>query len=441
MNIRIVNLLLILVVVTSACSTTGKIRKAAKSFYADSSLAGSDIGISFFDAAKNRFIYNHQGDHYFVPASNIKILTCYLALKYLGDSVTGIRYTSNDTAVFLFPTGDPSFLHPDYKSQPVFDFIRQQQKPLYIINSGWRTEAFGNGWQWDDYNDAYSAERSAFPVYGNCIRWIQEHSGKPEMDSAEFDQSVFIYSTPEVDMPVTFDPSPNAKTFFVKRDLHQNAFSVRQGSESFATQDVPFITRGIATGLQLLKDSLGKEIVEKANVDAVLPVNGITSRPLDSLLIPMMHHSDNFLAEQLLLMVSEKISGSFDEGLVIDSLLKYELNFPGNVRWSDGSGLSRYNLFTPKDFISILARMQNEFPLERIRSIFPQSGQGTLSTFNAGANKVIAKTGSMSGVVALSGFVITPSGRELLFSILVNNHRGSAAAIRSTIGMLLKSVK
>src|SRR5688572_29938996 len=283
MNLRILKVAVILAVITSACSTSARIRKAAKSFYADSSLAGSDIGVSIFDPAKNRFIYNHQGNHYFVPASNVKILTCYLAMKYLGDSVTGLRYMSTDTAVFLLPTGDPSFLHPEFKSQPVFDFLRQQQKPLYVINNEWRTEPFGRGWQWDDYNDAYSAERSAFPVYGNCIRWVQEHSGKPEMDSAEFDQSVFIYSTPEVDMPVTFDPSPNAKTFFVKRDVHRNAFSISQGSENFARQDVPFITNGITTGLQLLKDSLGKEIVEKANVDEVLPVNSLSSRPLDSL--------------------------------------------------------------------------------------------------------------------------------------------------------------
>ena len=274
----------------------------------------------------------------------------------------------------------------------------------------------------------------------NSMREFEELLAKTH-NSAEFDQSVFIYSTPEVDLPVTFDPSPNAKTFFVKRDVHQNAFSIRQGSENFAKQDVPFITNGIATGIQLLKDSLGRQIVEKVNAEGLLPVNSISSRPLDSLIIPMMHHSDNFMAEQLLLMVSEKLSGSFDDGAIIDSLLKNELKFPGNVRWADGSGLSRYNLFTPTDFISILTRMRDEFTLQRLRSIFPQSGQGTLSTFNAGSNKVIAKTGSMSGVVALSGFVITPSGRELLFSILVNNHRGSAAAIRRRMSMLLQSVK
>ena len=425
----------------SACSSTAKIRKAAKAFYADSSLAGSEVGISIYDPAKNKFIYDHQGDYYFVPASNVKILTCYLALKYLGDSVTGIRYTANDTAVFLFPTGDPSFLHPNFKSQPVFDFIRQQQKPVYIINDRWRAHPFGSGWQWDDYNDAYSAERSAFPVYGNCIRWIQEHSGKPEMDSAEFDQSVFIYSIPEVDMPVKFDPSPNAKTFFVERDVHQNAFSIRQGSENLAMQDVPYITNGITTAIKLLKDSLGRELIEKRNAQGLLPTGSIYSRPLDSLLIPMMHHSDNFLAEQLLLMVSEKLSDTFDERTLIDSLLRTELKLPNNVRWADGSGLSRYNLFTPKDIIAILTRMRREFSTQRLQTIFPGSGQGTLSTFNTGNNQVFAKTGSMSGVMALSGFVITVSGRQLFFSILVNNHRGSAAAIRSRMALFLKSIR
>jgi D-alanyl-D-alanine carboxypeptidase/D-alanyl-D-alanine-endopeptidase (penicillin-binding protein 4) len=201
-----------------------------------------------------------------------------------------------------------------------------------------------------------------------------------EMDSAEFDQSVFIYSIPEVDMPVKFDPSPNAKTFLVTRDLHQNAFTIRQGSENFAQQDVPFVTNGITTGLQLIKDSVRKEIIEKTSAEGVLPENTIKSRPLDSLLIPMMHRSDNFFAEQLLLMVSDKLSGTFNEKTLIDSLLQGELKFLTKARWADGSGLSRYNLFTPKDFISILGRMQQEFGMERLQAIFPQSGQGTLKT-------------------------------------------------------------
>lgn len=422
----------------ASCGPQARIRKAVRVFSADSSLAGAHIGLSFYDAGKHRFIYNRDADNYFVPASNLKILTCYLALKYLGDSIPGIEYAIRDSAVFLFPTGDPSFLHPDFKSQPVAAFIRQQNKPVYLVNDRWHTDAFGSGWQWDDYNEAYSAERSAFPVYGNCIRWIQEHSGNTEMDSALFDQSVFIYSIPEVDMPVRFDPAPNARAFKVTRDLHENAFLVRQGADSFARQDVPFITHGSITGLQLIEDSIGKQVNIKTNAEGIFPDHLIYSRPVDSLLIPMMHHSDNFFAEQLLLMVSRKLTGSFDESRLIDSLLKTELQaIPGKPRWVDGSGLSRYNLFTPRQIVTVLQKMQEEFPEERLESIFPELAHSGVTGTHP---RVIAKTGTMSGVVALSGYVLTASGKRLIFSILVNNHRGSATAIRHQIAKLLNAI-
>lgn len=439
---RFLVVLLSAIVMITACGPAAQIRKASAAFAQDSALAGAHIGISVFDPSKERFLYDRAGDHYFVPASNTKIITCFAAMKFLGDSVAGVQYLENDTAIFLFPTGDPGFLHPDFRSQPVADFIRKQVKPLYISNSAWKTQAMGSGWQWDDYNDEYSAERSAFPVYGNCIRWYQEQSGKASDDSTEFDQSVFIYSVPEVDMPVRFDPSPNARAFHVTRDVHANAFSVEQGSEVSAAQAVPFLTNGISTGLSFLEDTLHHKIIEMTLTMADSLTTTLYSRPVDSVLLPMMHRSDNFFAEQLLLMVSKKLTGLFDEQALIDSLLRTELvNMPGSPRWVDGSGLSRYNLFSPRQFVYVLDRMQQEFSFKRLESIFPGTGTGTLSRFDAGANKVIAKTGTMSGVVALSGFVITPAGKTRIFSILVNNHRSSASAIRKEMGKLLSKIR
>ncbi len=51
-----------------------------------------------FDASANKYLYNHNGQKYFVPASNTKLFSCYAALKYLGDSLPGLRYWENDTA-------------------------------------------------------------------------------------------------------------------------------------------------------------------------------------------------------------------------------------------------------------------------------------------------------------------------------------------------------
>ncbi len=75
-----------------------------------------------------------------------------------------------------------------------------------------------------------------------------------------------------------------------------------------------------------------------------------------------------------------KCLGVMNDEKIIDTLLKTDLkDLPQKPRWVDGSGLSRYNLFTPKDFVFILNKMKNEFGIERIKIIFPTGGRGTLS--------------------------------------------------------------
>jgi D-alanyl-D-alanine carboxypeptidase/D-alanyl-D-alanine-endopeptidase (penicillin-binding protein 4) len=123
-------------------------------------------------------------------------------------------------------------------------------------------------------------------------------------------------------------------------------------------------------------------------------------------------------------------------------LLKNELKeFPQQPRWVDGSGLSRYNLFTPDDFVWLLEKMKDEFGMQRISSIFPTGGSGTLSAYSSGIGPgIIAKSGSMGGVLALSGYLKTKTGKQLTFSILVNNFRGSAGLIRKKIEQFLSEI-
>lgn len=145
-----------------------------------------------------------------------------------------------------------------------------------------------------------------------------------------------------------------------------------------------------------------------------------------------MHRSDNFFAEQTLLMVSRRLTGQLRESVGIDTLLATTLSgMPQAPRWADGSGLSRYNLFTPEDFVWLLDRMRADFGMDRIRAILPTAGTGTLGSLDPRlAGRVHAKTGTLSGVVALSGYLQTRKGNCLLFSLLVNNHRSSAAQVR-----------
>jgi D-alanyl-D-alanine carboxypeptidase/D-alanyl-D-alanine-endopeptidase (penicillin-binding protein 4) len=410
----------------------------------DNNLANAHVGVSIIDAGNQKPLLNYQSDKYFVPASNTKIFTCYAALKFLGDSVKGIEYSEDDTAIYLIPSGDPTFLHQDFADQPVTRFLQAAKKPLYITDVNWDEKALGSGWSWDDFNSSYMAERSPLPVYGNVIRWIQERDTSAPVPENILDQQVFTYSIPDVNWPVKFTPDLKKRNFSVSRDKEVNLFTITQGIEAKKEQQVPFITKGVESALGLLQDTVGKTITRLDNSVAEAGIkHTIMSRPMDSLLRPMMQNSDNFFAEQILLMVANERFGKMNDNLITDTLLDIELkDLPQRPRWADGSGLSRFNLFTPADFVAILTKMKNEFGMERIQRIFATGGKGTLLNFyKKDSSFIYAKTGTLSGVVALSGFLYTRKNKLLCFSVLVNNHRGNAVEIRRKVEAFLSDIR
>jgi D-alanyl-D-alanine carboxypeptidase/D-alanyl-D-alanine-endopeptidase (penicillin-binding protein 4) len=436
----------------AACSPQKQVQKQAQqAILQDPSLSKAHVGISLYDVADKKYLYNYQGDKYFVPASNTKLVTCFAALKYLGDSLVGIRYLENDTAVFLLPAADPTFLHPEFKKQPVGDFLKATTKNVYITDQDWKDRALGSGWGWSDYNEDYMAERSPLPVYGNIVTWVQEAPPAKPNEGNDFAPSPSIYSIPEVNWKVRFTADTAAKTFNVEREQADNIYHITQGREKRKEQQVPFVTNGLQSALELLPDSIGKEIIYKAwkstrSLQSLIRSTKPTvlhSQPTDSLLKPMMHRSDNFYAEQTLLMVSNQKLGVMSDRQIIDTLLKSDLaDLPQAPRWVDGSGLSRYNLFSPQDFVTILDKMQQQFGIERLKNILPTGGRGTLGNFyKKDSGYIYAKTGTLSGVVALSGYLYTRKNKLIIFSVLVNNHNGNAVAIRRNVEAFLTNIR
>lgn len=160
----------------------------------------------------------------------------------------------------------------------------------------------------------------------------------------------------------------------------------------------------------------------------------IWSGPIDSLLRPMMFRSDNYVAEQTYRMVSRRNN--------IDSI--QNIFFPLTPRpvWVDGCGLSRYNLFTPLHLIHVLDEMQKDFGMQRIKVIFPSSNEGTLKNYYLhDAGGIYAKTGSLTGVIALSGYLYTRQNKLLIFSVLVNNHNQTSSLIRRRIEKFIHDVR
>ncbi len=461
-------LLFFFFLVSGSCTSTRYFGKTSipGNFLNDPAISDTHVGVAIYDAGSEKYIYTHNSDKFFLPASNIKLATLYAGLKYLGDSIPGMQYSVHNDTVYLFPTGDPTFMLLDFPVQPVLDFLINVEKPVVFIEPHWRTGSLGYGWPWNFYLDYYMPERSPFPIYGNGMIWAQK-----EMAGLDEDVMVTLVSSyPRHPWQVEIKDGGNEK-FEVIRPVTVNDYTVYPGLEGDREMFVPFATNGMQAALELLKDTLKKDIMVAPCGAAFinqrgLPVrsgikdfpftdhhSGITvhpehpgtiySRPADSLFRPMMHYSDNFYAEQTLLMISQKLFGVMDETLLIDYLLENDFKYlPHPVRWVDGSGLSRYNLFTPESIVWLLGKMKDEYGFDRTSRLLPTGGEGTLKNhYMDEKRKIYAKTGTLGGnAVSLSGYIVTKGGRNLIFSVLVNNHYKASDEVRSATESFLKEI-
>ncbi len=256
--------------ILTSCSINKQISKSATQLVIkDSSLTTAHFGISIYEPATSKYWYNYQDDKYFVPASNTKIPTCYAAMKYLGDSLVGLRYgipeeqMYHNSMVVMQPTGDPTFLHNNFKSHPVFNLLSKELvlngKTVGFMDTVWKDERWGNGWCWNDYGDSYMAERNSFPVFGNVIE-IRQNDKK---DTTKFSFEKFFNTT-----PTFFDSIINEnwqgeyfdrQKFTINRNISANKFDFAQASTSFKNQIIPFVTFDDKTAFDVLNNILHKD--------------------------------------------------------------------------------------------------------------------------------------------------------------------------------------
>lgn len=430
--------LVIAILQFTACSMQQKLQKAANQNILEAgNLSGAHIGIHVYDPASNASLFSYQSNKYFVPASNTKIVTCFAAMQYLGDSVLAAQIASTDSGMHVYASGDPTFLQPEYATHPLLNVLKTTNK-IYLHTPSFTAKPFGQGWSWDDYDASYMPSRSAFPMYGNVVRFAK-NAGQLTVTP-----SFFKDSTKGINATIN-------KGFGVSRQMASNQFLVQPTAGNTTLEEIPYRTSNWTTAPLVLESSLLSEALGGTKVialDAAGETNApatatkVYSRPLDSLLKPLMHRSDNFYAEQALLMVGKGLHQSFDDKKTIAHLLANDLSdLAQKPTWVDGSGLSRYNLFTPENFTSILHKMYKAYSFERLQNIFPTGGEagGTLSSNYKNLNgKIFAKTGTLSGQVALSGYLITKKGKTLIFSVLVNNHTTTASNVRKAVEQFIQ---
>ncbi|WP_247235738.1 D-alanyl-D-alanine carboxypeptidase/D-alanyl-D-alanine-endopeptidase [Telluribacter sp. SYSU D00476] len=406
----------------SSCSVSHYVKREVKK---SPVLSGHHVGIAIYDPARQKTLAAHQADKYFTPASNTKLFSLYAGLSALGDSLPGLQYILRGDSLIFWGTGDPSLLHPDLTRSAVYSFLRGRPEQLYFSPTNFQDERFGPGWAWSDYNDYYQPERSPLPVYGNFARFVS--------DSARL-----LYVGPRywADSLLT-DPAVSG----IRRDEDRNLFrhslyALPAGLE----QDVPVKMSHQVTA-DLLAHALNRPVGVIEEPLEEVRFSTVYSIPSDSLYARMMQVSDNMLAEQLMLLYATANGLPLNTEQAIEHVLEHHLaDLPDRPVWRDGSGLSRYNLFTPRTQVKLLDKIYNKVPRERLFAILPQGGKtGTLRNMFKGSGEpyVFAKTGSLSNNYSLSGYLVTRKGRTLLFSFMNNNYTRPTSEIRKEVERVL----
>jgi D-alanyl-D-alanine carboxypeptidase/D-alanyl-D-alanine-endopeptidase (penicillin-binding protein 4) len=417
------------VMILSACS----VRQAQKTLLSSEGVKGAHVGIAIYNDTKGQWLSKYQSDHYFTPASNTKILATYLGLQFLGDSLPGWKMAENADTLFLMPLGDPSFMHPEFKYQPVVDIIKNTNKQVVIVgNNQDQFEIFGSGWSWADYAEDYQPERSRMPIYGNVVHFYQSNKKLEAIKPFYFFKDIVDLGKAE---EKNWSRSRTGNRFFTTNENNKSKYF----QVPFSQEDMPMVK-----ALDLLNDTLGKKIsFQKQSTLPATSYKTIKTVATDSLLKIMMLRSDNFYADQIVLMASEQLFGKMDDAALLDSTKKlFFADLPQKMRWADGSGLSRYNLNTPENYIAILQQMHAKFGEARVKNIFEKGGEGTISAYYKNfPGTMYAKTGTLGGQVALSGFIYTPKQQKLYFSVLVANHMSpSSTQVRRAVETYLTKV-
>ncbi len=410
----------------SSCSPNAYIRKTLQ----ESTVLDQNFsGFYLYDPLSKKVLFDQNGDHYFTPASNTKLFTFYAGLKLLGDSVPSFSTAQQNDSLILWPAGDPTFLHPELDNGKSFRFL-QQRKSIYVSTHNFQDEYFGPGWSWDDYNYAYSAERSSLPIYGNVIT-LAGRQGRTTAEPQVFNKFLLRQAA--------IDSGRNQFTRRIESNLIDHIPS--RDTASFERR-LPFRTDW-ATIKALLEDTLNIT-VETVDLPKLPNTTKHFSVPVDSIYRPMLQDSDNFLAEQILLMAAESISDTINSQIAIQHMKKTFLaDLPDEPMWVDGSGLSRYNLFTPRSLVSLLEKIYQEAPRERLFALLPAGGEsGTIRSWYQGAEPyVFAKTGTLRNNHCLSGYLVTAQGKVLIFSFMHNNYVVSSSNIKREMQKILAYIQ
>lgn len=388
---------------------------------------GSSYGVVVQDVDGN-VIYDRNGSLRLVPASNQKIFSTLFALYTLGpDSTPWTHIWSDPNAIYVSTNGNPLLKQSELKqiaARPGWNKAR----PV-ILNQAYAA-GYPATWEYDDLPNRYAAPVYAFSV-DNAGFELWSEKGKLLPVPREFGLSVKhnwtkdrakIFYDPMRRMLTVLGSLPQERTLL-------DTFSLPRPDEAAAR----FLGNAVQSGSQLPSRA----------PDITLTSPAKTLELVKRCLQP----SDNQLAEQLLLMAAHR-QGPLDKNSPYREARERLETFARLVvglgdetfRPMDGSGLSRHNWVSAAATARALSWANRQPWGDKYRAAMAAPGTGTLKSRLSGSS-FQGKTGTLSGVVGLSGYLRTVDGQELIVSILINNSVQSSAKVRDLADQIVRTVE
>jgi D-alanyl-D-alanine carboxypeptidase/D-alanyl-D-alanine-endopeptidase (penicillin-binding protein 4) len=408
----------------TSCSTDKIIsKKVAKEFKNSQAIKQYQVGFALYNPTDKRMVFEKDADKYFTPASNTKLYTFFASLKMIPDLMPALKYVERNDSLIFWGTGDPAFLQFAVKDKSAYNFLLASNKKLFFAPGRYSGTFFGDGWAWDDYDYYYQPEITEMPIMDNMVTSTYAGPNKINIEPKVFAPCFEIDST------------KTTGSFQVTRDFLTNRFHYPVVAvKPDYNQQNPYKTSTQVT-VEVLSDTLHKP-VGIINLKIPSDAKTLPGAKRDSVLKHLMLPSDNFIAEHLLLVCSNQIGDTLSTVKAIQYITKNYLSFlPDKVKWIDGSGLSRQNLFTPRDNVYLLDsiyRLVNN--PEKLFDMLPAGGKsGTLKSAYPKTDKpfVYGKTGSLGGVHNQSGYVLTKKGKTYIYSFMNNNFVKPTAEVRA----------
>ncbi|MBU0475744.1 MAG: D-alanyl-D-alanine carboxypeptidase/D-alanyl-D-alanine-endopeptidase [Bacteroidetes bacterium] len=416
------------------------------------------IGVDAYNISKKEIVFRHNEKLLFRPASNMKIITTAAALRFLGPDynfTTQIKYAGEiingvlNGNLYFVGGFDPDFTSADLDTM----IIKLKDKGInkiigniYVDVSNMDSLDWGLGWMWDDEPSYDFPHMTPLPINNASLQVA--------ISPSKIGEKVVLKTIPESNYfkytNNIFTVDNDTSNLVLSRDWINYSDSLIFEGGLFVGAEPDTITINLKNTnqyfLTLAKEALdknkiifeGKCGVESAPPEAKTIVT--KQRNFGKVIVNLNKTSDNLSAEMTLRALAFNEYGklaSAEKGVeVIDSLIvEVGLN-PEDYRIVDGSGVSHYNLVSVELLNEILRYMQQYHPelFSILYESFPIAGvDGTLDTrMNEGRayKNVHAKTGTLSGVSSLSGYLTSKSGDLISFSINTQNFIGSTRTAR-----------